>query len=200
MRCFLSYNKANKDVARSIGAHMVLSGLDVWFDEWTIQAGDSIPGKLNEGLAGFDAFVLLWSADSNRSNWVRQELNSALMRAMEDVSVKIIPCLLDSTPVPALISDRRRIDFGDSHKGIDELLGDLTGARTKRLRLLAITHAVQEMDVEWIAHPMLRPMLCCPKCGETTSLESWQQTDDKYDSQYAGMRCTNCNWEDGGEI
>jgi hypothetical protein len=65
---------------------------------------------------------------------------------------------------------------------------------------LAITAAVQEMDANWITHPTLPPMLCCPKCGETETLESWQQTDDKYDSQYAGMRCTNCNWENGGEV
>ena len=62
MHCFVSYNKSDKGVARSIGAHMSLVGIDVWFDEWEVQAGDSIPGKLNEGLANFDAFVLVWSA------------------------------------------------------------------------------------------------------------------------------------------
>ena len=51
MRCFLSHNIADKDVARSLGAHMTLTGIDVWFDEWEIQAGDSVPGKLNKGSA-----------------------------------------------------------------------------------------------------------------------------------------------------
>ena len=91
MRCFLSYNKADKEVARSIGAHMALIGIEPWFDEWEIQAGDSIPGKLNEGLVAFDAFVLLWSANANRSNWVRQELHTAVMNSMRDSSAKIIP-------------------------------------------------------------------------------------------------------------
>jgi TIR domain-containing protein len=59
---FLSHNRADREVARSIGAHRVLTGIDVWFDEWEIQAGDSIPGKLNEGLAAFDAFVPVLSA------------------------------------------------------------------------------------------------------------------------------------------
>lgn len=59
MRCFLSHNKADKSIARAIGAHLTLSSLDVWFDDWEIRAGDSIPGKLNEALAGFDAFILL---------------------------------------------------------------------------------------------------------------------------------------------
>ena len=40
---FLSYNKANVTVARSVGAHLSLAGVEVWFDEWKISAGDSIP-------------------------------------------------------------------------------------------------------------------------------------------------------------
>jgi len=199
MRCFLSHNRADKSAARSIGAHMFLAGIDVWFDEWELQAGDSIPGKLNEGLAAFDAFVLVWSADANRSNWVRQELHSAIMRAVKDGSAKIVPCLLDQTPLPPLIADRRGVDFSDLHAGIADLLGDLTGARTRRQRLLAIQAALQEMDVQWITHPLLPPMVCCPKCGETDTLEAWQQTDHRRDALYAGMRCTNCGWHDGGE-
>lgn len=68
MLVFLSHNKADKAVARKVGAHLILSNIDVWFDDWEIQAGDSIPGKLNEGLADFDAFVLLWSVNAKRSN------------------------------------------------------------------------------------------------------------------------------------
>ena len=200
MRCFLSYNKADKETARSIGAHMVLSGIDVWFDEWEIQAGDSIPGKLNEGLAAFDAFVLLWSSEANRSNWVRQELHTAVMRAVQDGSAKIVPCLLDGTPMPPLISDRRGIDFSDLHLGVEELLGDLTGSRTRRQRLLAIQTALQEMDVNWITHPALPPIVCCPRCGETETLKAWEQIDHKRDDLYAGMRCTSCGWSRGGEI
>jgi hypothetical protein len=199
MRCFLSHNKADKEVARAIGAHMTLSGMDVWFDEWEIRAGDSIPGKLNEGLQGFEAFVLVWSAHAHNSNWVRQELSTAIMRAMNEQSAKIVPCLLDETPLPPLIADRRGIDFTDRHEGIAELIGDLTGSRTKRQRLMAIQSALEEMDVQWITHPLVPPMVCCPKCGETETLEGWQQTDRRGD-EYAGMRCTSCNWSGGGEI
>lgn len=199
MRCFLSHNKRDKEVARSIGAHMTLTGIDVWFDEWEIQAGDSIPGKLNEGLAAFDAFVLLWSAAADRSNWVRQELHSAIMRALKHSSAKIIPCLLDDTPLPPLIADRRGVDFSDIHKGIEELLADLTGFRTRCQRLLAIQAALDEMDVQWITHPALPPMVCCPSCGETDTLESWHQIDRRGDN-YAGMQCTNCGWSDGSEM
>ncbi|MEW6665433.1 MAG: toll/interleukin-1 receptor domain-containing protein [Thermodesulfobacteriota bacterium] len=196
----MSHNKADKNVARLIAAQLVLTGIEVWLDEWEIQAGDSIPGKLNEGLSAFDAFILLWSTRASRSNWVRQELHSAIMHAIEKGSAKIVPCLLDGTPLPPLISDRRAIDFSDFRNGVEELLGDLAGSRTRRQRLLAIQAALKEMDVQWITHPSLPPMVCCPKCGETDTLEPWEQTDHTRGDRYAGMRCANCGWSDGGEM
>jgi hypothetical protein len=199
MNIFLSYNKADKEVARSIGAQMFLSGIEVWFDEWEIQAGDSIPGKLDEGLAAFNAFVLVWSANARQANWVRKELSSAIMRAINDKSARIVPCLLDETPLPPLIADLRGIDFSDRHRGVEELLEVLTGTRTRRLRLLAIQAALQEMDVKWITHPALPPMVCCPTCGETDTLVDWEQIDGGRGDLYAGMRCTTCGWTGGGE-
>ena len=60
-RVFLSYNHADVAVARSVGAHLALASVEVWFDEWKIKAGDSIPGRLNEGLvprrSEFDRFT-----------------------------------------------------------------------------------------------------------------------------------------------
>jgi predicted RNA-binding Zn-ribbon protein involved in translation (DUF1610 family) len=200
LRCFLSYNKADKEVARSIGAHLTLSNIGVWLDEWEIQAGDSIPGKLNDALAAFDAFILLWSEAANRSDWVRQELHSAIMRAINNHSAKIVPCLLDETPLPALIADRCGIDFSDTHEGISLLIGDITGTRTRKSRLMAIQKALDEMDVEWILHPMSNPMVCCPNCGETETLKGWQETDHRRGDTYAGMLCTKCGWSIGGEI
>jgi hypothetical protein len=108
--------------------------------------------------------------------------------------------LLDDTPLPALIADRRGIDFADVRTGIEELVGAATGTRSRRARLLAIQSALYDMDVQWIMHPALPPMVCCPRCGETETLEPWEQVDYKRDDRYAGMRCTRCNWSDGGEM
>jgi hypothetical protein len=199
MRCFLSHNKADKPVARNIGAHLTLVGMDVWFDEWVLQAGDSIPGKLNSGLEAFDAFILVWSANANKSNWVRQELNSAIMRSVKDNSAKIIPCLLDDTPLPALIADRKGIDFSDPKEGVLALAGDLTGTRARKDRMLAIQAAIDQLDVEWNIHPLVPPMVCCPRCGHE-KLEGYGRTDYEHDRTYAGMYCPKCRWSAGGEI
>lgn len=198
MRCFLSHNKADKDVARSIAAHLSLAGIDVWFDEWEVQAGDSIPGMLNAGLLGFDCFILIWSSNAKRSDWVRQELHAAIMRATVERSAKIVPCVLDQTPLPPLIQDRRYVDLTNVRSGVEELIEGLTGSLCRRARLLAIQKALSEMEVDWTLHPTLPPLLCCPNCGEETSLRPWTWVDHDRDDAYAGVRCIRCGWSDGG--
>lgn len=47
---FLSHSTADKDTVRDIAQQLKADGLNVWFDEWKIQPGDSIPSKIEEGL------------------------------------------------------------------------------------------------------------------------------------------------------
>ncbi len=60
IHAFLSYNHADSTVAEGLYAQLVLVGGQVWLDKWEIRAGDSIPGRLNEGLAAFNVLVLIW--------------------------------------------------------------------------------------------------------------------------------------------
>ena len=199
---FLSYNKANVTVARSVGAHLSLAGVEVWFDEWKISAGDSIPGRLNEGLQGFDAFVVLWSAQASRSVWVGQELNTAIVRVLNDTTnqTRIIPCRLDTTPLPPLIQDRKAVDFSERTKGIDTLLSELIGKRSRRARLIALQHVLSDLDVTWRDNPGVNPILCCPECGEEDDIEGWDEYARTHEGHYVGLRCQKCGWSDGGEI
>jgi len=199
-RVFLSYNKADVEVARNVGAHLTLAGVDVWFDEWKIKAGDSIPGRLNEGLKAFDAFLLLWSAKASRSGWVRQELNSAVVRAMKRKTARVIPCVLDSTTLPPLVAHRRFIDFRDRQRGIETLLAELVGDRSRRDRLMALQHVLSDLDVTWHENPAVNPILCCPRCGEEHRIEGWQKYARDHEGHYSGLRCLSCGWEGGGEV
>jgi hypothetical protein len=49
---FLSYNHQDKEEARRLGGQLTFAGAQIWFDDWEVQAGDSIPGKVNEALSG----------------------------------------------------------------------------------------------------------------------------------------------------
>jgi hypothetical protein len=78
---------------------------------------------------------------------VRQELNSAIMRSIKDNSAKIFPCVLDTTPLPAVIANRQGIHFSDEREGVLNLAGELTGVRARHDRLMAIQHALDDLDL-----------------------------------------------------
>jgi hypothetical protein len=68
-------------------------------------------------------------------------------------------------------------------------------------RLLAIQGALDEAGIEVRHFEGYGPGVCCPQCGAKVSrLRGWSQTDLQRDATYAGVRCDDCGFEDGGEI
>ncbi len=47
---FLSHSAKDKAVVCVVAERLRADGLRVWFDEWVLKAGDSIPAKIEEGL------------------------------------------------------------------------------------------------------------------------------------------------------
>lgn len=78
MSVFLSHNSNDKEDIRRLAAAIAATGARVWFDEWAIRPGDSIPGAIDQGLAQFDVFALVWSEAAAKSNWVRTETDAAV--------------------------------------------------------------------------------------------------------------------------
>ncbi|MEK7677945.1 MAG: ORF6N domain-containing protein [Verrucomicrobiota bacterium] len=51
---FLSHSAKDKAVVRPLAERLRKDGLRVWFDEWALKPGDSIPAKIEEGLEPSD--------------------------------------------------------------------------------------------------------------------------------------------------
>jgi len=47
---FLSHSAKDKAVVRPLAERLRQDGLKVWFDEWVLKPGDSIPAKIEAGL------------------------------------------------------------------------------------------------------------------------------------------------------
>jgi DNA-directed RNA polymerase subunit RPC12/RpoP len=197
---FLSYNHADKETARRLGVHLKIVGADVWFDEWEVRAGDSIPGKLNAGLAAFEIFVLLWSEHASRSDWVRAELHAAIQHSIENSAVRIVPVRLDVTEPPALLRPFKWLDLRDP-KMIDDVITEVMGFRSERERIRAIQEVLDSLEIEIGFFHGYGPMAGCPRCGAgLKAIEGWSQIDYERDNTYAGARCRECGWNDGGEV
>ena len=120
---FLSHSSTDKPTARRIRDELEAGGLQVWLDEVEIRVGHSIPNKVASGLDSADVLCLLISKNALASKWVMREYQVFLHKSMKDER-PIIPCRLDTTDMPTLISDIKYADFsGGFASGMSALLG-----------------------------------------------------------------------------
>jgi hypothetical protein len=113
---FLSHSSLDKTFVRQLATDLSAAGITVWLDEQRIKVGDSIPEKISQGLAESDYFLLVVSKASVDSEWVKKELNGALINEVQRRAVHILPLKLDDSKMPSAIADKKYADFSVSYK------------------------------------------------------------------------------------
>jgi len=108
---FLSHSVKDKDTVRAIAERLRADGLRVWFDEWEIRAGDSIPAKIEEGLEASRVLVLCMSAQAFGSDWARLESYTFRFRDPLNKERRFIPLRLDAAPIKGSLADLSRINW-----------------------------------------------------------------------------------------
>jgi len=96
---FLSSSSRDKDVVREIANRLKSDGVRVWFDEWEIRAGDSIPAKIEDGLEHSRVLVLCMSAHAFGSDWAQLEAGTFRFRDPLNHDRRFIPLRLDDAPI-----------------------------------------------------------------------------------------------------
>jgi hypothetical protein len=192
---FISHNKLDRDVAREIALFLTAENINVWFDEWEIAAGDSIIEEISGGLRGCTHFIIVWSKNASKSNWVRRELQTALAKAIQTGSPRVLPILLDNTPLPELLADIRYIRY---HGGTEEDRWTLIQAVSGRKPSHNFIKAIVKKYHEVIRDPDAKDpfgLVACPNCG-STRLKGSSYTDYKHDETYFVLACEECGWSD----
>jgi hypothetical protein len=193
LAAFISHNLADKDAAREIALFLTAEGINVWFDEWEIRAGDSIVEQINAGLQGCTHFLILWSRDSAKSDWVRRELQSALATAIRSTTPRIIPIVLDDTPLPPLIADIKYMQYkGGTESDRGEIVSALTGSGPSSAFVKAVVEKYNELVYNLDA-PGPFPFAACPSCGSGRLKGS---STNFRDDVWFIIKCEECGWSD----
>jgi hypothetical protein len=104
-KLFLSYSRKDEARTRRVTAWLEREGHDVWRDEDDIGGGASFSSEIENALKECDAVLVLWSADSIKSAWVRDEAGYG-----RDAG-KLIPFSLDGTEPPLGFRQFQSIDL-----------------------------------------------------------------------------------------
>lgn len=94
MKLFLSHATEDKDFVRQLADRLESEAFEVWLDERKMTLGDSILGKINEGLLAADYGVVVLSPTFFRKKWTRTELG-ALMALETSTKKMILPIWKD---------------------------------------------------------------------------------------------------------
>lgn len=109
---FISHNKSDKPIVEPLAIKLAaVFGQDkVFYDSWSIQPGDGIIEKMNEGLSNCKFFFYFVSANSLTSSMVKMEWQNALFKAAQNI-IKFIPVRLDQSALPAIMMQTLYIDL-----------------------------------------------------------------------------------------
>jgi hypothetical protein len=122
-KVFLCHSSGDKHFVDRLASDLEKVNIGVWYDKWEIRVGDSLIEKIQEGLENNDYLAIILSPASVDSEWVRRELNSALMKEIKEKKIVVLPCLLRNCSIPTFLSEKKYADFRESYEvGFEDLL------------------------------------------------------------------------------
>jgi TIR domain-containing protein len=100
---FISYAKGDRSRAGQLASVLETKGWSVWWDR-DILPGRTFDDVIEEALTGARSVVVLWSAESVKSRWVRTEASAAAERDA------LVPALIEPATIPL---EFRRVEAAD---------------------------------------------------------------------------------------
>jgi hypothetical protein len=120
---FVSYSSKDAEFVSKLARDLHSRGVSVWWDKWMMKVGDSLHKKIQEGITNSALLCVVLSPDSVSSPWVEKELNSALMKELEQREVFVLPILYRDCQIPLFLKDKLYADFRNSYDvGLNALL------------------------------------------------------------------------------
>ena len=102
---FLSYSARDRAQAQRVAEALEARGWAVWWDR-KIDPGQTFDQTIADALHAAGAVVVLWSAHSVVSEWVREEASEAKRRNV------LVPVLLERVDLPLGFTLRQAVDLG----------------------------------------------------------------------------------------
>jgi TIR domain len=120
---FLSYNEKDRNAVGRLAVVLQKQGWSVWWDR-RIPAGQTWRGVLERELQSMRCMVVLWSANSVRSEWVCEEAAEARQTG------RLVPVAIDHTRPPAGFREVQAADLVDwdgspDFVGLRQLIEDI---------------------------------------------------------------------------
>jgi hypothetical protein len=130
-RLFISHATEDKEtVAKPLADSLIRAGFRVWYDEYSLALGDSLKGKIDEGLSHCDYAVVILSNAFFSKHWTREELDG-LTSVEASRRRKVILPIWHGITFPEIAKHSPTLAGKlsiSTEKGIEYLVNAITGA------------------------------------------------------------------------
>ena len=139
--CFISYASKDHAFAERLHADLQNKGVRCWFAPEDMKIGDRLRPRIDETIRVYDKLLLVLSKTSVTSQWVEQEVETALARERQQGTTILFPVRIDNTVMtletgwPALIRNTRNI-------------GDFRRWKTHNVYQTAFTRLLRDLTAE----------------------------------------------------
>jgi hypothetical protein len=123
---FISHSQHDADWARKFAQALKQRGVSVWFDEFDVRPGESMPDALESGLRSSDVIVAVLDSEGPATPNLFFELGASISMGKEFVS--IVPKGLDPSNLPFEVRLRRYLIGDNPEHTAEELSNSLLAA------------------------------------------------------------------------
>jgi len=139
--CFIGYSNSNQECARRIHADLQNQGVRCWFAPEDLKWGTEIQIGIDAAIRKQDRLLLVLSQQSVASDWVKQEVETALAREREEKRLVLFPIRLDGAVLQsgeAWAADLRRTRY----------IGDFSNWQDHNAYQTAFARLLQDLKVQ----------------------------------------------------
>lgn len=127
MKVFISHSHQDNKYTDLISDALKKAGHEVWVDSLNLKLGDNFISKINDALKESDAFIIIVSENSIRSEYVSKEISTIALREISDKKTRIIPVLIDKSTVPQYLAQYLYVDLSqDLDSGLGRIIQALS--------------------------------------------------------------------------
>lgn len=108
---FISHSSTDSKIARSLATDLMEAGYSVFLDDWSIDVGDRIFERINQGLENSCALIMIISQSYLQSICCNDEWSSFYNKSLHTKNCRIYPIIIDESNPPILLNQIKYLHF-----------------------------------------------------------------------------------------
>ena len=183
---FISHATEDKDdFVRPLALALIEKGWKVWYDELSLEVGDSLRKSIDDGLKNSKFGVVVLSENFLKKKWTDYELNGFTTKAMTSDEKSILPIWhkLSHAEVAAYSLPLADLVALNSSMPMEYLVAKLAKVIGNPRTLL---HPFP--DGPWMKEP-------CPKCGRDANHVGYEHTSPEGAYDVDWIECPHCGFQ-----